>query len=561
MMTVTLVGCWLPLRGWAQQTAANWAHLKRPVNVSFSSSDIRFAQDQVPQVPPQNQWQAIAWKGEKVHTQLLVWASKAVPGLRVRTTALNDGKGNRIPATSIKAGFVRYVLTDEFGKGCGQRQPADFDSSLVADPIDTATTAALAANTVQPIWVSISVPAGTPAGMYTGAVTIDADKQYKMPVQVQVQGRTLPPASQWTFDLDLWQHPAAIARVHGVPLWSPEHYRAMRPYYEMLAAAGQKTITASIIDEPWNHQTYDYFPSLIRWVRRKDGTWAYDYSAFDKYVSFVKSCGITNRVNCYTMLPWKLSFWYYDEQLGRDTALVAEPGTAAYDAFWGNMLRDFARHLKDKGWFSSTSIAMDERPMPAMQAVIRLLKSVDPGWHIALAGDHHPEIEPEIFDYSVALHEKFGPDALPRRKAQGKPSTFYNSCSSPFPNAFTFSPPAEQAWIGWYAAAQGFTGYLRWAYNSWVKDPLLDSRFRTWPAGDTYQVYPGPLSSIRFEKLMEGIQDFEKVRLLREEFERQGQQQKLGDLNRILAPFQLPALEKTSAAEMITKAKTALRQL
>ena len=66
--------------------------------------------------------------------------------------------------------------------------------------------------------------------------------------------------------------------------------------------------------------------------------------------------------------------------------------------------------------------------------------------------------------------------------------------------------------------AAGFTGYLRWAYNNWVKDPLRDSRFRTWPAGDLYQIYPGPRTSIRFEKFIEGIQDFEKIRILREEF-------------------------------------------
>ena len=35
-------------------------------------------------------------------------------------------------------------------------------------------------------------------------------------------------------------------------------------------------------------------------------------------------------------------------------------------------------------------------------------------------------------------------------------------------------------------------------------------------AGDTFMVYPGPLSSIRFERLREGIQDYEKIRILRD---------------------------------------------
>ena len=36
-----------------------------------------------------------------------------------------------------------------------------------------------------------------------------------------------------------------------------------------------------------------------------------------------------------------------------------------------------------------------------------------------------------------------------------------------------------------------------------------------WPAGDCFLVYPGGNSCIRFEKLREGIVDFEKIRIIR----------------------------------------------
>lgn len=80
---------------------------------------------------------------------------------------------------------------------------------------------------------------------------------------------------------------------------------------------------------------------------------------------------------------------------------------------------------------------------------------------------------------------------------------------------FTFSDPAEAVYAGWYTAACGYDGFLRWAYNSWVEEPLTDSRFRTFPAGDTYIVYPGARSSVRFERLVEGIQDAEKISILK----------------------------------------------
>ncbi|MBP9984589.1 MAG: DUF4091 domain-containing protein, partial [Prevotella sp.] len=73
------------------------------------------------------------------------------------------------------------------------------------------------------------------------------------------------------------------------------------------------------------------------------------------------------------------------------------------------------------------------------------------------------------------------------------------------------------AYIGWFTAANNFDGFLRWAFNSWVENPETDSRFRTWPAGDTYIVYPEARSSIRYERLVEGIQDYEKIRIIKKQ--------------------------------------------
>src|SRR5215213_5918609 len=55
-----------------------------------------------------------------------------------------------------------------------------------------------------------------------------------------------------------------------------------------------------------------------------------------------------------------------------------------------------------------------------------------------------------------------------------------------------------------------------WAYDAWPADPMRDARHELWPAGDCFLVYPGGNSCIRFEKLREGISDFEKIRILRE---------------------------------------------
>lgn len=503
-----------------------------------------------------------AWKGERVHVQV---AMKSVRSSKSEKFSLDvsplvNENGDQIAASSIKIRKVDYVLTDEYRSGCGYRPDSSaFFTSQVSDPLISTTESAINPDSLVFFWISIQVPSDAQPGLYKAAV--NTSNRVKLDLELEVSGRILPPAAEWTYDLDLWQHPAAIARVHNVPLWSSDHYEKMRPYYEQLAAAGQKNITASIVHEPWGHQTFDDFPSLIKWIRKADGTWTYDFSRFDEYVEFVMSCGINKRINCYSMIPWKMMVRYYDEKTERDTSIATEINTPAYVSTWKPMLEAFTDHLKKKNWFGITSIAMDERPMPAMKTAIGLLKSIDPSWKIALAGDYHPEIEKELFDYCVASRWTLDSSILDRRKAEKRPTTFYTCCTEAFPNGFTFSPPAEHVFLGWFAQAKGFTGYLRWAYNSWTRNPLEDSRYTAWPAGDTYQVYPGPASSIRFEKLVEGIQDFEKIRILREEWLRNGNTQNLAKLDAILSEFNIEALSNTTAAALVRKARQAVQEL
>ena len=542
------------------QKAAQWKRLGKAVNVSFANSNKRYAQDRVPQIVQKSTDTIVAWKGEKIHTQIAIWAAKAIT-IGIGINDLNTQGGDRIAKDNITYGFVGYVMTDEFRNGCGYRKPEDFDSSWVADRISSnQQSAAVPGGQVQPVWVSITVPSAAKAGAYTGTVTIKADKTYELKLVVKVLDRTLPPPSEWAFHLDLWQHPAAVARVHHVPLWSDAHFDLMRKYYTMLANAGQKCITASIVNEPWGHQTYDDYPGLVQWKKKKDGSWSFDYSLFDKYVAFVMSTGINQRINCYSMVPWKVAFQYYDEKIGKDTVFTGQIGSDAYNAFWTPMLKDFTEHLKQKGWFAKTAIAMDERPMEAMQSVIRLLKGIDKDWKIALAGEYHAAIEKDIDDYGIASAHQFPDSILKEREQQHKLSTWYTCCTEKYPNGFTFSPPAEHVWVGWYTAAKNMNGYLRWAFNSWVEEPLKDSRFRSWPAGDTYQVYPGPQSSIRFEKLIEGIQDFEKINSLRKEYRLKGQSEKLHQLEAVLKTFEIPQLEQQSAEQMVVNAKQIINQ-
>jgi hypothetical protein len=531
-------------------------------SIYFVSPDILFEHNKIPDTLETREWSTRAWKGEKVHTQMAVYAAEPLHGVRLIWGDLKDDKRNRISADHVKAGFLGFVMADGFDaktSRCGLKQKQD--SIVVADIIDNIEYLDIGESGVQPIWLSVAVPQNTVPGKYIGTIHVEANgnrKSGKLNFSIEVVDRTLPAPKDWSFHLDLWQNPDAIARMHQVELWSDEFMRIAEPYMKMLAGAGQKVITGALIHDPWNSQTRDVYSTMIKWTKKKDGSWSYDYAIFDKWVSFMHSVGIDGLIECYSMIPWNLKFSYFDEALEKDTLIVAEPGSREYEVHWKPMLTDFARHLKEKGWFEKTTIAMDERPMDAMQKAIAVIRSADKDFKISLAGDYHPEIEADLFDYCLASKFQIDRNVLERRRSEGKITTFYTCCVEEYPNTFTISPPAEATWLGWHAANKDYDGYLRWAYISWPENPLKDSRFGNWASGDTYLVYPGPRSSIRFERLIEGIQDFEKIRILREEYQRSTNLNKLRELDGILAEFEIESLKTLAAGTMIENARKRL---
>ena len=538
---------------------AAWAKLAAPTQLSWASIDTRYRRLDIPKVKTQKAVSLKAWRGERVNAQAVLWTNVNLDDVQIAVTDLRSGKAV-IPASAIRTNFVRYVMTDELnkdGSGCGYRNPADWDSSAVADVLDINKTLPVRRNTTQPIWANVWVPQDAKPGNYTAQITVSGKnmKPQTLQLKLQVINRTLPSPQQWATNLDLWQNPYSVARYYKVPLWSKEHFDAMRPIMKMLADAGQYSITTSIMHKPWNGQTEDHYDSMVTRIKHIDGSWSFDYAVFDRYVDFMMNdVGINRLIACYTMIPWDLRFDYYDEATNRIQFVKAKPGDAAYTEYWGTFLRDFAKHLRQKGWFGKTCIAMDERPMKDMQAAIKVIKDADKDYKISLAGIYHKEIERDLYYYCIAYGHDFPQDVLARRRAEGKISTYYTCCTEGFPNTFTFSPPAEAAWMAVHALGGDYDGYLRWSYNSWTRDPLRDSRFRKWAAGDTYCMYPGPRSSIRFERLIEGLQICEKIVQMRKEYSRTGQKAKLQKLNNMVKKFtpqEVPASKRALAAPMV----------
>ncbi len=516
----------------------------------WGSIDVRYRRNAVPELA--KSVSLYAWKGERVNAQAVLVTPEEVESMSIRVSDLKKGK-HVIPAEDIDTYFVRYVMSDYY--------ESREDSCLVADRLEpSARPMSLKAKTVRPVWMNIHVPQAAEPGRYKGTLTAVCDgRELNIPFSLEVGGRTLPEPSEWSFHLDLWQNPYSVARHYNVPLWSREHFDLMRPLMTKLAGAGQKVITTSIIKHPWNGQTEHPFESMIGKKKCMDGTWEYDYKVFDMWVEFMMSCGIDRQIDCYTIVPWHLKFEYYNEAENCTNQIYLEPGTKGYEEYLVPFLTDFAAHLKQKGWFGRTCIAMDERPKELLEPAYEVLYKSDKEWKVKGAINFFgPETAERMHDISFIYNEPLlTPEQLDAHHGKGNLVTYYTCCYPERPNTFTFSNPAESVFLGWHTAAANYDGYLRWAYNSWTDKVLTDTRFGVhWAAGDCFLVYPGG-SSIRMERLIEGIQDFEKIRILREEVTGP----KLDALNNEIKKFEMVEVGHDVDVEaMIKAAKAALRK-
>src|SRR5690606_34961212 len=188
------------------------------LNYSFGSIDTPYAKSAIPAVSQTTEWAGSGWRGETISAQVVLWSNQAVDQVEFEFSPFKSADGATLPASVGQARFVRYVLTDIFAPGCGHRKPEDFPVSLSADALDNVDCFDMAAETTRPVWLTFNIPADAHPGTYTVSLNLCAKGQSTRELNrsIEVLPQTLPDPSEWTCHLDMWQHPSAVARVHGV---------------------------------------------------------------------------------------------------------------------------------------------------------------------------------------------------------------------------------------------------------------------------------------------------------------------------------------------------------
>lgn len=508
---------------------------------SIVDTDSQWTQDRYGELRGMNRLNVTldAWKGDTAIAEIAL-ASVDSPLQNVRVTVSDFLSGDAV--ISSQNASARFILSTKayngpfLGFGSTTR-PVPPDTGLSrsesSDIISNKQSVDMGFNKVQPVWFELDVPRDAHPGEYTGTVSVTADglqKPLKFSVAVRVADALLPELSEFahTFDVELWQYPYTSAEYYGVKPFSPEHFEALRPVMELYKSVGGHAITTTICEDAWSGQTYSandvHYPSMVKWTKEADGSFSYDYSDFDAWVRFNKELGIGDKIVLYSVAPWHGSFTYWEG--GKLKHEKFKPGSDRYKQVWSDFLNNLVAHLTDMGWFDDAYVGIDERGFSS--AAFDLIDSVHDihgktlktaGAMADIVGKHDLAMRVDdlnVGDDVVASHPEEFKRLLEERRAAGLRTTLY-SCTEHQPGNFSLSAPVESYWSIVNAGKQGTAGFLRWAYDAWVKDPLRDATHNAFEPGDCFLVYPGERDapdaqpSVRLARMAEGVRDVNKI--------------------------------------------------
>ncbi len=478
---------------------------------------------------------ATAWLNDTANAKLdLLTAGKALTNVQVTVGDMKNTHGDILDGT-VTPYFIKTVLAHDTGKYVP-------DVLYSTEPFD------LPASSVASVWLQIETAADALPGIYTGTVTVTADGMETpetLTLSVEVIGLASPEEENIPFEV--WQYPYSSNRYYSgktteeyfgktaEDLWSihldPAYEAGLVSQIEIYKRAGGTSVTVTVTEDPWNSQTPDPYPSMVKWTQKKDGSFAFDYTDLDYFVELNEKNGVTGNIMAFSIVDWANRITYYSERSGKVVSENLTVGSERWKKVWTTFLTDFMAHTKEKGWFDRTYMAMDERPADVVEAALDVIESVkdENGKCFKTALAVFTFDTEYLFDRVTDLSLAFAmtPSRLStiteHRRRLGLTTTLY-TCGGQ--NSALSNTPIESVYTMWYIQQRGADGFLRWALDSFNADPLNTTEHRLFAAGDIYMIYPDVKSaedptahtSVRFEKLAEGVRDIAKYRWLMENY-------------------------------------------
>jgi hypothetical protein len=483
-----------------------------------------------------------AARNEAEAAQLIVCPAHPLKVFHAEAGSLAGPGIHVLPWNSVEILRVRYVTVTRPTDSVGVAAPWPDPLPPFAGPMD------LEAGMNQPLWVRIKVPRDTPAGTYTGVIHLAADNyQADASLRLEVHDFDLPDqmTCKTAFGFDLGN----VFRYQRVS--DPGEQRVVLEKYWADYSAHHIT--------PYDPAPLDSF--VVQWPEGNGSLTVdpatlvpkIDWSAWDK--------AMERAFEDYHFGSFRLSV----PGMGGGTfhsrhepsLLGYSEDTPQYKAAFHNYCQAVESHLRAKGWLDKAYVYWFDEPDPKDYEFVmngfRKLKESAPDIPRMLT----EEVEPALIggpDIWCPISDQYDHSAAEERRKEGDKFWWYvcTGPKEPYCTLFIDHPATDlRVWL-WQTWQRKIDGILVWQSTYWnsesaypdpahpqnpYDDPMgwmhgydtPKGERRPWGNGDGRFVYPpeaavdasqtspvldGPVDSIRWEMLRDGIEDYEYCAML-----------------------------------------------
>jgi hypothetical protein len=478
--------------------------------------------------------------------QLVVRPTHGLRGFTAKGGELRGPDGAGLPPDVIDVLRVRYVDITRPTDSTGVAAPWPDPLPPFVAPID------LKAGENQPLWVRVNVPPDAAPGLYEGSVLLEAEGySAEVPLHIEVYGFALPDRSTCTTAFGF--SPGNVFRYHNIS--EPEQQRQVLDMY------WRNFLQHRIA--PYDPAPLDHFvvtwPGVEDWKQGKTDNLeqafmpAIDWAAWD--------AAMTRTIDDYGFNSFRLSI----AGMGGGTfhsrtepsLLGYAEDTPEYRTAFANYCRSVQEHLREKGWLDEAYVYWFDEPDPKDYEFVmngfRKIHEAAPDINRMLTEQVEPALigGPNIW---CPISDAFDMEDAELRRAEGEKFWWYvcTGPKAPYCTLFIDHPATElRVWL-WQTWQRKIDGILIWQSNYWTssaaypdvpQNPYTDpmgwtsgystpaGTKRPWGNGDGRFIYPpeaaadgqqqepvvaGPVDSIRWEMLRDGVEDYEYLAILRD---------------------------------------------
>jgi hypothetical protein len=420
-------------------------------------------------------------------------------------------------------------------------------------PLESGDTVSLTAGQNTALWITVQVPAGTPAGDYSTDVTVDGIAvpialhvfDFELPgelsvasslgfSQQQVLAKYGAGFSDWAF-MDQWRQFFIDHRLTPqVPLWpSALTTGGGTP----LVSYNCATQTLSDPDGIWGFEM-----PAARWLGGTGLLGGNFTDPFNDGVGFPSYPALGLGSNDPSEDPRPSSMC--GEIRGAGDWYTANDPASAYNLMWSGYVGALGDYLAglgylDKSYFFMANEPSDQADYDAIAWYSRQLKAAAPGLRLMVSEEpkpaifNHPDyVQDAQVDIWLTYLGFFDPAvAAERDAAHGESSWLYYLPSSvaPYSNPFTLDHPGvDSRLMGWFFWKYRLRGLMHdsiidWSINPWTTPaPTANNGFTNllYPPSPTNTAIAygsnnqRPVPSIRMELIRDGFEDYEYLRVM-----------------------------------------------